>query len=499
MSQLRFLTLFVSVILVVSCYNEKFETSGSATVSVSADTILFDTVFTSIGTVTKRFTIRNKNENSLKISAIDLAGGTNSPYRINVDGFEGHHFTDIVVRGNDSLYVFVEATIDPLGANLPMVVSDSILLQTNGNNTTVKLLAFGQDVNLLNRKILKTQTWTNTKPYLIYNNAALDTGEVLTITEGTQIYMHANSSLLIYGTLKVEGSSENPVVFTGDRFDRGYSVSAGQWGTIYFDEDSKENTINHAVIKNAVAGMQIGFPGDRKRKTDITISNCIIQNASFAGIYAFYADLTAYNTIITDCGSTAIFLRQGGRYNFYHCTVSNINSYYNYLNKEIDYRGKHALPSVIASNFFYYYALDRHFNIVDSIFYNDLEECNFVNSIITGKKDEEIALVDTNTRAFNYLFKNCIVEYTESDKEDSIDISDPVYFKNVFLNRDTLFVNANRSEGEYNFTPDSLSVARNNGNIEIVNQYHFLLTDFEGKSRTADGLPDIGAIERYGN
>ena len=56
-----------------------------------------------------------------------------SNFRLNVNGVVGNELYDVEVPGHDSIYIFVEVTIDPTGQNLPMVVQDSIVFSTNAN------------------------------------------------------------------------------------------------------------------------------------------------------------------------------------------------------------------------------------------------------------------------------------------------------------------------------------------------------------------------------
>ena len=65
---------------------------SKSNLSFSQDTIIFDTVFTTIGSVTKRFKIYNADSKPLKIDEITLLGGSNSNFRINVDGVAGTYF-----------------------------------------------------------------------------------------------------------------------------------------------------------------------------------------------------------------------------------------------------------------------------------------------------------------------------------------------------------------------------------------------------------------------
>lgn len=61
---------------------------------------------------------------------------------MNVDGIATTEATNLDIEANDSIYVFVSITINPNATNLPFIVSDSILINYNGNNRYVQLQAF---------------------------------------------------------------------------------------------------------------------------------------------------------------------------------------------------------------------------------------------------------------------------------------------------------------------------------------------------------------------
>jgi hypothetical protein len=212
----------------------------------------------------------------------------------------------------------------------------------------VKLIAYGQDVHLINSRIISTEVWENDKPYLIYNSMAVDTGQTLTINEGTRIYFHNLSNMIIWGTLLVNGTKENPVLFQNDRLEEFYDIIPGQWGTIFIDPISRGNKINHAVIKNSIAGIQIGYPSDFA-VPELELSNSIIMNTSYVGIYAFGAEINCYNTVIANSAGPSVALLRGGDYRFLHCTVSN---------NGVPGAARSA-PSVIITNFFDYTMFDE--------------------------------------------------------------------------------------------------------------------------------------------
>ena len=58
----------------------------SGPVSFSSDTVSFDTVFSTVGSVTMEFRAINRGNDPLLIDRIYLGGGTGSPFRLNIDG-----------------------------------------------------------------------------------------------------------------------------------------------------------------------------------------------------------------------------------------------------------------------------------------------------------------------------------------------------------------------------------------------------------------------------
>ncbi len=109
MTCLRY-TIFVTFLglLFFSCKKESFITSPQARLYTSADTLSYDTVFTSVGSITKSFKIFNNNNQKLLLSKIKLSGGASSFFKINVDGISSSEVADIEVNANDSIYVFVQ-------------------------------------------------------------------------------------------------------------------------------------------------------------------------------------------------------------------------------------------------------------------------------------------------------------------------------------------------------------------------------------------------------
>ncbi|MBL7918452.1 MAG: hypothetical protein JNM96_08645, partial [Bacteroidia bacterium] len=90
-----------------ACKKDKISTDPSKTLSFSADSVLFDTVFTGIGSSTRQIRVRNKNNQRINISNISLQKGASSQFIINVDGLKGTSINDVEIAANDSIYIFI--------------------------------------------------------------------------------------------------------------------------------------------------------------------------------------------------------------------------------------------------------------------------------------------------------------------------------------------------------------------------------------------------------
>ena len=465
-------------IAIVGCKEERFLESDTFSLTFSKDTVLFDTVFTTIGTTTKRFTVHNKNNTKVLVRTISLAKGNSSNFSINVDGVPGIEFSDIEIDKNDSMYIFVEANIDPNRDE--MVETDSIVFNTGNASSDVKLIAFGQDINLISAKTIETETWTSEKPYLVYDYVHIAEGNTLTIEAGTNIYFHYASSMLIDGTLDAQGSLNQPITFQTDRLEPFYSDKSGQWGAwieqengsiyllggLHFTQKSKNNRINYAIIKNAIKGIQLDSVQEGQTP-GLTINNTIIKHMNVAGIIAQTSSIESHNLVINDCGMYGLALLLGGDYQFNHATIACYTPY-----------TARTTPAVAITNYYAYNGIIYPFN---------LTQCSFTNSIIHGRygnSQSEISIDLTTETATNYNFDHCILQI-----DTATDTTNRQHYNRITIAKDGI---GYRNIGLYDFAIDSQSVARNIGLLEYGERFPM---DINGNDRTIDQQPDLGAFE----
>ena len=456
---------FAFCLFLASCKKDSFITSEFARLNITTDTLKYDTVFTTTGSITKSFKIINENNQKLRLGKIKLMGGVNSAYKMNVDGAATTEVNNLDIEANDSIYVFVSVTINPNAANLPFIVSDSILVSYNGNNRYVQLQAYGQNANFLrNRLITGNVVWTNNLPYVILGSIRIDTNAILTIQPGCKIYSHANAPFIVDGTLTVNGTQASNVIFSGDRLDEDYKDLPASWPGIYFRGNSKNNVLTYAIVKNAYQAIVTEKPSINANPK-VILHQCIVDNAYDAGIYCVNSSLQADNSLISNCGSN-IILSYGGVYNFTHCTVAAYTT--NYLN--------HKNPVLIVNNFLNQSGttLTANLNAVfrNSIFWSD-----------GGIVDNEVVVSKQGANTFTVLFeKNIYRALTDPANStlsgnkintdpsfDSIDISKKIFDFRITKNSFAPGINAGV------LTPFPKDLDNNNRNI---------------------GLPDLGCYEK---
>ena len=466
--------IILAGVLIFSCHPERnFIEDSDAKLSFTLDTLYFDTVFTTLSTVTKSFRIKNPHNQFIQIEEVSLAGGTSSVFRINVDGTPGTEFHHLEIAPKDSMYVFVEATLAPNQSNEILRIQDSILFFTNGNLQDIDLVAWGQDVHLLRDSVIEDHvTWEADKPYLIVGYAYVDSTASLSIEQGARIHLHRDALLYVDGRLEVTGTVDEPVRFMGDRLEEFYEDIPGQWGFIYLSENSSGNRIDYAEIVNGTMGILISAPPESGNQPDLEISNTFIHRMSSNGIYALNASVTATNVVIGDCGGSCTGLVYGGAYEFTHCTLNN---------NWPGYFSNRQLPALLLTDYFGTY--DEEGNLLvytGGVF----EKAGFFNSVIYGNDRMELVLDSYDDRQLVYRFDHCLTRIDE----DSLDYQTDPLFTSIINNENPMLDSL--------FMPDSLSPVIDEG----LSDYAILLPlDRNGNSRLDDAAPDLGAYEWIGS
>lgn len=317
---LLFLTLIV-LALMPSCIEDSIDTSPSSQPEFSVDTLKMGVIFTDQPTPTHRFLVYNRHDKVMSISNISLRSGQKI-FRMNVDGFSGETFQNIEIRPNDSIFVFVEATVPQSGTPALTPTTDYIDFTTNGVTRSILLLAEAQDVERRHGLVITEDSrWDATYPYQIFDSLVVDHGVTLTLSEGTALHFHDKAYMRIYGSLVTEGTPQNPVNLSGDRTDNvvgdiSFDLMASQWDRLEFAPESKGNRLSHTVIRNTSNGVIADS------LSQVTFLNCRLRNSADYSLVSRYADVSLYGCELAEA-SNGVLALMGGKLTANHCTFAN--------------------------------------------------------------------------------------------------------------------------------------------------------------------------------
>ncbi len=501
---MRYISIFiltVTLIFITSCRKDFSTELSSGELRFSKDTIYLDTVFTNISSSTYNLKVYNKSNKDISIPSISLGRGFNSYYRLSVDGITGQFFENTEILAKDSIYIFIETTID-YSQVIDPIYTDSIVFGGGGHLQDVKLVTLVKDAHFLypskdTEGIIETipigidgdgeelrvqgfylednTTFTNEKPYVIYGYCAVRSSKTLTIEAGAKIYFHSNSGLIVDkdATLKIDGELNNEVIIEGDRLESQFSDIPGQWGTIWLRAGSKNHSINYAIIKNASAGIILDSIGSNSSPT-LTIKNTQIYNSSNFGILGRETNIEGENLVINNSGQSSLACIIGGTYNFTHSTFANFwnNSLRQY-------------PSVLINNYFSY-SEDNQI-IVET---RDLYEANFTNCIIDGNNNIELIVDKVEGAEFNYLFENNILKFDDYNNSfngiPEYDFDNTNYYIENIINGNADFKSPSTNEFIIGENSEGIQKANIEGTIQVPN-------DILGILRTSPA--DIGAYQ----
>lgn len=477
-----FFSLFMS-----SCEEEPLLEAQQFDLSLSLDTLRFDTVLTEIGTITRFVKIFNHESQPVIINEISLPSPDETFFRINVDGFLGPMVEDIRIEAQDSIWVFVEATIDPDSplSESPFIIEDQLHITANQTSLVVQLEAFGQNANYrpsrfsagdINPLCSGSIIWDDPKPYVIFGVLAVDQCELI-IAAGTQIYVHGgiainelgvfNDGLLIAtetGSIQSMGTADNPVRIQSDRLEAEFQEVPGQWSGIFLSPGSRNNVFNHTIVQHSIVGLSIDS------SATAIIDACEFSFTSGSGLVAANATIQADNCLFYENGTGSVNLSFGGSYNFNHCTIGNYNN---------------QAPALSINNIRCSDPLCQESILVAPL------EAAFNNCIITGNELDEISIFDITdgdgSIPFNYQLGSCAVTISELLEEDQF----PNFFTDhcnnciITTREDSLFLDLEN----YDFHLDTMSIV-----IDLGEFVPGIDTDFDGNPREINAV-DLGCFE----
>ena len=446
----RLFPLFCLCLLLVGCRESVVSTDPALALSFSKDTVLFDTVFSEVGSSTLRLMVRNPNKNALRIEKIAFREG--KYFHVNVDGESSANqlnAIDMDLRGGDSLYVFVRAYINPQDVNSPVFIEDELLFSlSNERVQKVVLEAYGQNVEKIQSRSHRTdyqgdKIFKADKPYLIYDTLVV--GGKLTIEAGTQLYFHSGASLWALGDVEAVGTLEQPITLRGDRLDRlfdsvPYRYAAGLWEGVYLIQNQSETPATYHFDYVDLSSASVGLYCQSTQTSSLPtlrLTNSRIHNEALYGLVLQHINAEIANTEISNCASYCVYL-SGGEQRFVHTTIA---SYFNATNINIQSTSRQDVAAVYIDNL--------------------SKECpttaSFYNSIITGVHTNQLVVATPFTQYYAGAF---VGNYLKTDTLTIPHAHNNIYWQatdSVPVFRNTYY--KYKEYRYYDFRLDSLSPA----------------------------------------
>ncbi len=310
-----------------SCIEDDISTSAAEQPVFSTDTLQMGNLFTADPSRTFTLKVYNRHDKVMSISSIGVRDNRDNIFRLNVDGVSGSAFSNVEIRPNDSIFVFVAVTL-PAGNSADMVdIRDYIDFITNGVKSHVVLKATGRDVITLRDYVVESdERWDASMPRRIFGSLLVAEGATLTLDGGSHIYFHDGAGMVVDGTLRCEGAPDKQIMIEGDR--RGevitgvsFDLMSRQWEGIHFTPTSKDNYLSHTTIRNTWSGV-VADTLASGQGAGLTLINCVLRNADGSVLDVRHSSLKAVGCEFAESGYSTVRLA-GGVSELNHCTISN--------------------------------------------------------------------------------------------------------------------------------------------------------------------------------
>ena len=503
---LRIIGVLLAIALTKACdYDLSFSPAQTQDIRFSSDTVYLDTIFTSIGSSTYNLRIYNLADHNIKIGSIRLGQANDSQFRLNVDGMHGQDFNDVEILANDSIYVFIETTVDikDYAANAPeflyndqllvdeqtveliTLVKDAIFLYPKREDGFKEMIPLGTDEEgnafgiegfyLEDNELI----FTNERPYVIYGYAGVPSEKTVRFEAGARIHFHDNSGLIaaesssvhVLGEQSADAEmQEGEVIFEGDRLEPFFENIPGQWGAIWLTAGSTNHIFRHATIKNASVGILMDYNDETENPT-LVLEQTQIHNSSAVGLWAKTGHVRAVNSIFGNAGNASFFGNIGGSYEFTHCTFAN---YWN--------RSFRSTPAVIFND---YVPISETEDFVMPI-----EKAVFANCIIDGNQTVEFGVEQKGDQELSFSLDHTALRFSPADEtiyeNPYYDFSSSTLYPKLILNKQTAFHQPSTNDFRISQESEVIGLGKSTHAASVP-------VDLNGVDRT--NLPDLGAFQ----
>ncbi|MBO7046857.1 MAG: right-handed parallel beta-helix repeat-containing protein [Prevotella sp.] len=389
--------------LFVACKDDdNFSSNGGLRLTFQTDTLQMDTVFSKTPSATYAFWVYNQNDDGIRLQSVRLGKKNQTGFRVNVDGSYldnalGSQVSDLEIRRNDSILVFVELTSVETAQPDPKLIEDDLIFSLeSGVEQKVNLRAWSWDaVKMYDVVVEGEQTIESATPIIIYGGITVPEGRRLNLRNST-LYFHDGAGIECYGDLIIENC-----VLRGDRLDRmfdylPYDRVSGQWKGIHLYETAMTARLSHTEIRNAENALVLDSAAIDETQVRLGMGGCIIHNAEGYGLKSvnsnIYISECQFTNTLNDC-----VLIVGGIADINYCTMA---QFYPFSAERgaalrfVNYEGDNDIP---------------------------LLKLRCEGIILTGyESDVLMGSVRDSIAAFEYQFVNSLLRTPKVDDDDSV-------------------------------------------------------------------------------
>lgn len=418
----------------------------------STDVVDFSTVFTGEPTAAARLTVYNPGKRAISISSIRFRN-PDGPFRLNVDGMLGKEFSDVEIRGGDSIKVFIDCNIPASQSSEPWIEKGTLEFLTSGQLREVTVEAKAQNVWRLSGEVIADDmTLRSDRPYVVYDSLVVDKSATLRLDPGVRLNFHSGARFVVRGRLIAAGTPDLPISISGDRHDMmlpdlSYDGLASQWSGLTFSEESDGNRLEYVDLRSTGQGVRV-MPREHSDAPALVVVNSWLHNSASRLLdVGDGADVECYGVCLSDAAEAVVSLGSG-RHKFVQCTLAN---YYLFsaISESIIYLSSPAATEAAIENCIVY---------------------GLASPLNVGELDSS-----------GVYFKNTLI---------GADGTDDAHFSNCLWNKDPLFY-TDREKYIFNYRLRAGSPAIGAGNPVFVTE--ICAFDMDGLRRMESGAPDLGA------
>ena len=307
--------------------------------------------------------------------------------------------------------------------------------------------------------------------------------------------MHDGAKWLIEGTIKANGTQEEPVIFRGDRLNRfsqfiSYDQLPAQWNGLFFGASSFDNELHYTIVRNGISGLAFAESTPDRKKMTIHYSQ--IKNMDGNVLCVENSHIEAFNSEFSNASNYLVRLI-GGKYQFTHCTIANYML--GGLMSNSVTRSQKCLTLANRSEKQSNGEETRDFPLLQAFFDNCIIDGNMAADSTKDYQGEISFLVPVedingNNETFNYRFNHCVIKTKDVNNER---------FREVLFKKSPTYLKGDgkhdnfRYDYIFDFRLAEASVGIGKADPAVSEEYP---TDMYGTNRlTSENGPSIGAYE----